>query len=218
MRASTIYNPVDVTLPPGDAVIDPDNVVFFSSPNKGLKFALDVFRAMRARIPTLRLLVANPGYRTEGSIDIEGVQDLGAQPQHRLHAYVRNALATLAPNWRIPETFGLVFAESLALGTPVLTHDCGAALEVVGDPRQVLPFPWPARVYEAALGKFSPRWRRVPAIAGARLGLFDAYIERIRSWRSGERPRVGPDPRFQLTRVTEQWRTLLECTAGRTCL
>jgi len=209
VRASTIYNPVNVTLPPGDAVIDPDTIVYFSSPNKGLKLALDVFRAMRARIPALRLLVANPGYRTEGSIDIEGVQDLGAQPQHQLHAHVRGALATLAPNWRIPETFGLVFAESLALGTPVLTHDCGAALEVIGDPQQVLRFPWTGRVYEAVLGELSPRWRRVPAIAAARLGLFDVYIERIQSWRSGRRPHVSADPRFQLTRVTEQWRSLL---------
>jgi glycosyltransferase involved in cell wall biosynthesis len=125
VRASTIYNPVNVTLPPGDAVIDPDTIVYFSSPNKGLKLALDVFRAMRARIPALRLLVANPGYRTEGSIDIEGVQDLSGNPSiNCMPTYA--ARSQLAPNWRIPETFGLVFAESLALGTPVLTHDCGA--------------------------------------------------------------------------------------------
>jgi len=209
VRASTIYNPVVVTMAPGDSVIDPDTLVFFSSPNKGLKFALDAFRAMRARIPALRLRVANPGYRTEGSIDIEGVQYLGAQPPHRLHGYVRSALATFAPNWLIPETFGLVFAESLALGTPVLTHDCGAAHEVIGDPRQVLPIPWSARLYEAAFSGFSPRWRRVPALAGARLGLFDAYIERIRAWRTGQRPRVSADPRFELARVTEQWRSRL---------
>jgi glycosyltransferase involved in cell wall biosynthesis len=206
---STIYNPIDDSLAPDGSIVDPDTLVFFSSPNKGLKFALDAFRAMRARMPELRLLVANPGYRAQGSIDIDGVLDLGPLPQNRLHAHVRTALATFAPNWLIPETFGLVLAESLALGTPVLTHDSGAALEVVRDPRQVLPVPRAARLYEAMFSGLSPRWRRVPAYAAARLGLFDTYIERIRTWRSGDRPRVGPDSRFRLSRITAQWRSLL---------
>ena len=214
VRASTIYNPVDDSLAPDDSVVDPDTLMFFSSPNKGLKFALDAFRAMRARMPSLRLLVANPGYRDEGSIDIAGVVNLGPQPQHRLHVDVRSALATFAPNWLIPETFGLVYAESLALGTPVLTHDCGAALEIIGDARQVLPIARSARVYEAVFGKLPPHWRRFPASAAARLGLFDAYVERIRSWRLGDRPRVGLDPRFRLTRVAAQWRSLLGEVAG----
>jgi glycosyltransferase involved in cell wall biosynthesis len=209
LSTSTIYNPVDDALAPDDSIVDPDTLVFFSSPNKGLNFALDAFRAMRARIPTLRLLVANPGYRAEGRIDFNGVLNLGPLPQHRLHAYVRTALATFAPNWRIPETFGLVFAESLALGTPVLTHDCGAALEVVGDTRQVLPIPRAARIYEAMFSGLPTRWRSIPASVAAQLGLFDSYVERIHSWRGGDRPRVGPDPRFRLTRIAAQWRSLL---------
>ena len=124
-----------ISLAPDDSVVDPDTLIFFfSSPNKGLKFALDAFRAMRARMPSLRLLVANPGYRDEGSIDIAGVVNLGAQPQHRLHAArTQAALATLAPNWRIPETFGLVFAESLALGTLVPTYDAVRISKTIGD-------------------------------------------------------------------------------------
>jgi hypothetical protein len=200
---------VEDSLQPDDSAVDPDTLVFFSSPNKGLRFALDAFRGMRARLPTLRLLVANPGYHAAGQIDIEGVLNLGPQPRPRLHAQVRRALATFAPNWRIPETFGLVFAESLALGTPVLTHDCGAALEVIGDTRQVLPVPLAGRAYELFFGRFSPRWRRLPAALAARSGLFEAYLERIESWRRGERPRVRPDPRFQLSRVAQQWRALL---------
>jgi hypothetical protein len=43
----------------------------------------------------------------------------------------------------------------------------------------------------------------------ARLGLFDAHIDRIAEWRAGARPRVGPDPRFRLTHIAEQWRALL---------
>jgi len=108
----------------------------------------------------------------------------------------------------IPETFGLVFAESHALGTPVLTHDCGAALEVVGDPRQVLPLTPAYRLYEAAVGSLPPRWRRLPARLAASAGLFDAILTHPRLARR-ERPRTGPDPRFRLSTVTEQWRALL---------
>lgn len=210
LRVSTIYNPVEDSLVPDDSAVDPDTLVFFSSPNKGLRFALDAFGAMRARMPALRLLVANPGYYSEPLVDVEGVRNLGSQPPQRLHVHVRGSLATFAPNWRIPETFGLVFAESLAVGTPVLTHDCGAALEVIGDPRQVLPVAPAARVYQALCGAMPTHWRRIPAVAAARLGLFDIYIDRVIAWRRGERPLVKPDPRFRLSHIAAQWRALLE--------
>lgn len=209
VHTRTIYNPVDDSLAPDGSPVDTNTLIFFSSPNKGLKFALDAFRALRADLPRLRLLVANPGYKTELRINIDGVVVLGAQSQPRLHAEVRGALCTFAPNFRIPETFGLVFAESLALGTPVLTYDCGAASEVIGDSRQVMPVTLAGRIYESAFGMLAPGWRYAPARAAARLGLFDACVERVTSWRSGERPRVGPDSRFALSRVADQWRILL---------
>ena len=140
---------------------------------------------------------------------LEGVEYLGAQPQARIHHEVRGALCTFFPNFVIPETFGLVFAESHALGTPVLTHDCGAALEVVGDPRQVLPVAPASRRYEAALRHLRGPWRALPARLAAAAGLFDAYLERIAAWRAGARPHSAPDPRFRLSTVAAQWRTLL---------
>ena len=36
LRVSTIYNPVEDSLVPDDSAVDPDTLVFFSSPNKGL--------------------------------------------------------------------------------------------------------------------------------------------------------------------------------------
>ena len=209
VRALTIYNPVDDTLMPDGTAVDERKLVFFSSPNKGLNFTLDAFSALKRRMPDLRLVVGNPGYKAGGDTRRAGVEFLGPQPQARMHGEVRSALCTFFPNFVIPETFGLVFAESRALGTPVLTHDCGAALEVIGDPRQVLPLTPAYRLYEAAVGGLPPSWRRLPARRAASAGLFDAYIERIRAWRGGERPRTGPDPRFRLSTVTEQWRALL---------
>jgi glycosyltransferase involved in cell wall biosynthesis len=209
VRAHTIYNPIDDVLAPDGSPVDPDKLVFFSSPNKGLKFTLDAFRALRRQMPALRLVVGNPGYKIRKSVVIDGVEYLGPQPQTRIHAEVRTALCTFFPNFVIPETFGLVFAESNALGTPVLTHDCGAAAEVIGDRSQILPVKAGHRVYEALLSNVSSGWRAGPAWIAASLGLFDAYAERIRAWRSGGRPHVGPDPRFRLATITERWRALL---------
>jgi len=209
VRVHTIYNPIDDTLAPDGSPVDQNKLVFFSSPNKGLKFTLDAFRALRRQMPGLRLVVGNPGYKVRKSVLVEGVEYLGPQPQARIHAEVRTALCTFFPNFVIPETFGLVFAESNAVGTPVLTHDCGAAAEVIRDRSQILPVTVGDRLYEGLLSHLSPHWRAGPARVAASLGLFNAYAERIGAWRSGARPSVGPDPRFRLATVVEQWRALL---------
>jgi len=208
-RAVTIYNPVDEALVPDGSPIDERKLVFFSSPNKGLAYSLDAFRALRRRMPDLRLQVGNPGYKIRRSAVIEGVEYLGPQPQERIHNEVRSALCTFYPNFVLPETFGLVFAESKAVGTPVLTHDCGAATEIVGDPQQVLPVTFAERAYETALRKFSPSWRGGAARLADSLGLFDVYVDRIRAWRSGARPVAAPDPRFHLRVVANRWREIL---------
>jgi glycosyltransferase involved in cell wall biosynthesis len=209
LQTQTIYNPIDDALAPDGSGIDPTKLVFFSSPNKGLKFTLDAFRAMRRQMPDLRLVVGNPGYKVRKSVLIEGVEYLGPQPQARMLAEVRTALCTFFPNFVIPETFGLVFAESNAVGTPVLTHDCGAAVEVLGDRSQILPVTAGDRMYETLLHNVSPGWRATPARLAESLGMFDVYAERIRAWRNGGRPNVGPDPRFRLATVAQQWRALL---------
>jgi glycosyltransferase involved in cell wall biosynthesis len=209
VSACTIYNPVDDDLQPDGSPVDERKLVFLSSPNKGLKFTLDAFRAVRRALPDMRLLVGNPGYKAQRAARLDGVEFLGAQPQPRIHAEVRTALCTFFPNFVIPETFGLVFAESRALGTPVLTHDCGAALEVLADPAQVLPVTAAGRLYEGLLGGCPTRCRRWPARLAAGLGLFDTYVERIGAWRAGGRPVTGPDPRFRLSTVTQRWRDVL---------
>jgi glycosyltransferase involved in cell wall biosynthesis len=207
--ACTIYNPVEDALLPDATPVDERKLVFFSSPNKGLDFALDAFAALRRDMPDLRLLVGNPGYKPGERSARAGVEFLGALPQQQVHREVRSALCTFFPNFVIPETFGLVFAESHALGTPVLTHDCGAAREVVRDSEQLLPLPAGARLYEALAARLPQRWRAGPARLAAAAGLFDLYRARIRAWRAGGRPQVAPDPRFRLSQITAQWRALL---------
>lgn len=209
LEVCRIYNPVDDALVPDGARVDPAKLLFFSSPNKGLRFTLDAFRALRRRMPELRLCVANPGYKSLSSGRIDGVEWLGSLPHARVLAEARTALCTFSGNFVIPETFGLVFAESHAVGTPVMTPDCGAAAEVLGDPAQLLPVSLAQRTYEAALRRLPPQLRTAPARLADRCGLFDRYIERIASWRAGARPQVGPDPRFRLSAVAAEWRALL---------
>ncbi len=204
-----IYNPVDDAIVPDGTPVDPTKLLFLSSPNKGLRFALDAFRALRRRMPDLRLCVGNPGYKNFAAAATPGVEWLGSMPHARVLAEARAALCTFSPNFVIPETFGLVFAESHAVGTPVLTYDCGAAREVLGDVHELLPVTWAQRAYEAPLHRLDPRWRAVPALLADRFGLFDRCIERIRAWREGGRPHVGPDPRFRLSVIVGEWRSHL---------
>ena len=210
LAVERIYNPVDDAIVPDATPVDSDKLVFLSSPNKGLRFALDAFRALRRRMPELRLCVANPGYKSFAAAGIAGVEWLGSLPHARVLAETRAALCTFSPNFVIPETFGLVFAESHAVGTPVLTYDCGAAREVLGAGDELLPLSWAQRAYEAPLHRLEPRWRALPALAADCLGLFDRCIERIARWRDGARPRVGPAPRFRLSVIAGEWRRHLE--------
>src|SRR5437762_3266287 len=71
LRVRRIYNPVDDRLVPDGSPVDPTKLVFFSSPNKGLLFTLDAFRALRRSIPDLRLCVANPGRSEEHTSELQ---------------------------------------------------------------------------------------------------------------------------------------------------
>jgi glycosyltransferase involved in cell wall biosynthesis len=204
-----IYNPVDDALVPDGTAVDERKLVFFSSPNKGLAYTLDAFATLRRQMPDLRLVVGNPGYKLQDSAAAAGVEFLGPQPHARMLSEVRSALCTFFPNFVIPETFGLVFAESHAVGTPVLTHDCGAALEVLGDREEVLPLGNASRIYETLLHSMPGAWRRSPARLAAAAGLFEPYAARIRAWRQGGRPHVAPDPRFRLSGIAHEWQSLL---------
>jgi glycosyltransferase involved in cell wall biosynthesis len=208
VRVRTIYNAIEDTLAPDESTVDPSKLVFFSSPNKGLAYTLDAFHALHREMPDLRLYVGNPGYKQLHRLKIRGVEWLGALPNAQILAEVRTALCVFYPNFVLPETFGLVFAEANAVGTPVLTHACGAAEEVIADSRQILPVLRSQRSYEYTARVLPLTWRHVSARYAAKLGVFEPYIERIHAWRNGKRPRPGPDSRFRFASIAERWRAL----------
>jgi glycosyltransferase involved in cell wall biosynthesis len=185
-----IYNPVDESLGPDGTAIDSDKLVFFS--NKGIAQVLSAFLQVRGAIPHLRLHVAGNSLqeamrssrRIVRLLAQPGVTVLGRLPQHELLRHVREALCVFYPQSAYAETFGLVFAESNAVGTPVLAHDFGAAREVLSSAEQL--------------------------IDGADS---QAVIDRLRAWRDGARPKVLLRPAFRASAVVTEWRRLLGASA-----
>lgn len=109
------------------------------NPNKGVEDA--ILAARMANVP-LRLFgpVDDAPYfvdRIEPLLNAE-IQFFGAVSRERLRDEMASASAVLVtPKW--DEPFGLVAAEAMACGTPVLAYDRGALREVVGPGGIVVP-------------------------------------------------------------------------------
>lgn len=172
-----IYNPIADDLNPDGTPVDKNKLVFFSSPHKGLTHVLEIFANLRSFNPDFRLYVANPGYL---DCDLEdkfpGVVSVGKLPHHNALKQVRESLCVFYPNYVFPETFGLVFAEANAVGTPVITHPIGAATEVLSHPYETLDCRNPK-----------------------------AVIDRVMAWYNGDRPRVRANEKFRLSNVIKSW-------------
>ena len=208
LQTRVIFNPIADALSPARE-FDADKLVFLSSPNKGLRYALIAFQAIRRALPSLRFCVANPGYRADARMELPGVQWLGTLTPAQTMEQAASALCVFMPNFLLPETFGLVFAEANAVGTPVLAHDCGAAREVLHAANPVLPVRLRQRQFALAMRALGWRAPRIAATVGSRMGVFDEYLELLQTWRSGQRPRVDGSARFRLSRVAQDWRALL---------
>jgi glycosyltransferase involved in cell wall biosynthesis len=207
-----VYNPVDVTdAPDGARPTDPNKLVFFSSPHKGLDYTLTIFKQLRARNKHLRLFIANPGYLPSTSNNSPGIVNLGAVPHSVIMEHVSTALCTFYPNYVYPETFGLALGESNALGTPVLTHNIGAAEEVLNGPDQFIRVPAVRNLADSVF------WRMPSLRAGGEaslglLGFSKGYRERIERWQEDGRPAVAGRPEFSTENVVQAWRAVLSAT------
>ena len=166
------HNPIDAGLAPYcHQARDPHKLVFFSSPYKGIEHVLARFAEAYAANPRLRLHVADPGYiRNFDASQLEhpGIVRLGSLPQSEVMRHVREALCVFYPQYKRPETFGLVYAEANAVGIPVLAHDFGAAREVLS----IANPPLDARDHKAVLGTLN-RWVAEGAPAVSSDGRFD---------------------------------------------
>jgi len=121
-----------------DRSFDPYKLSFFSSPHKGLERVLTLFTELHKRESKYQLYISNPGYFANREDLPEGVVQLGVLSHKDAIESIRTSLCTFYPNNTFPETFGLVYAESNAVGTPVLCHDIGAAKEIITTPQQMV--------------------------------------------------------------------------------
>lgn len=129
-----IYSPVDescYSYPPVEKV-DPFQLVWMSSPHKGLDKALDVFKELQEKDSRFKLIVFNPGYWYETQRPSRNVIYLPKATRKVMRSVVAHSLCLFYPT-DFQETFGLVAAEANCLRVPVATYSVAALQESVGN-------------------------------------------------------------------------------------
>lgn len=178
-----IYNPIADDLAPDTSTVFHRKLVFFSSPHKGLEQALNILESLHRFDSTYELHIANPGYFKSYNGKRHGVVNHGKLTHDKVIEQVRGALCVLHPNFVFPETFGIVTAESLAVGTPILTTPFGATREVMGENGKYLI--------------------KTPDLK--------PWVDRILQWGNGERPVMqAPNPEFRLSAVLTKWERMFQ--------
>lgn len=180
-----LHNPIDDRLgTKQDIIRDRYKLVFFSSPCRGIEYVLTVFKKIRERNSAFYLIVADPGYSQNfdpSILDVPGVVKVGSLPHHEVMKHVQESLCVLYPQYKQPETFGLIYAEANALGVPVLAHDFGAAREVLVSNNP------PIDAHD-----------------------MDAVVNTLMGWSQDGGPVVQANPKFALSRVTSRWSEFLK--------
>jgi glycosyltransferase involved in cell wall biosynthesis len=174
-----LYNPIEDDLNPNDTPVNQQQMIFTSSPYKGLGETLRLFTALSHHFPDYELLIVSPDKLEKNLTLPKQARFLQPLPPRLLAQHIRESFCVFYPQTERVETFGLVYAEANALGTPVLAHDFGAAREVLSDTSQL--------------------------INGHDI---NTIINKITQWRE-KRPVPSAKPEFRLSRVMETWSSLL---------
>ena len=131
---ATVYNGIDLSnltfrAEPGE------NLVFYGRihPDKGLHLAIET--AQKVGMPLIVAgIIQDQAYFDDCARHFDGAQIryIGPVDPVQRDALLKEALAVLHLN-TIPERFGLVMAESMAAGVPVVAMDLGSCREVIRD-------------------------------------------------------------------------------------
>jgi glycosyltransferase involved in cell wall biosynthesis len=107
---------------------------------KGMHYAVSALVRLRPDPPDAALVIVGEGEergRLEALAGSLGLGDrvllVGGQPRERVAKYLAAADVFLFPTERA-ESFGIVLAEAMACGVPVIATDAGAVREVMGRP------------------------------------------------------------------------------------
>jgi glycosyltransferase involved in cell wall biosynthesis len=160
---------------------DSNKLLFFSSPNKGLDQVYKCFEFVNNRLPELKLYIANPGYKnSEELTSNKNIVILGSLPHDQMMQQVASSLCVFYPQDSFAETFGLIYAEANAYGTPVLAYDLGSAREILDDNNPLID----ANDYD-----------------------YDAIYELIKAWQK-KFPQVQYNQAFSDESILNQWQVL----------
>jgi glycosyltransferase involved in cell wall biosynthesis len=145
--------PFDSNSPEVPAKPWPPVLAYTSTPFRGLNVLLDIFPAIRARIPGTRLKVFSSlrvyqipeqqdltahGELYERCRRTDGVDYVGSVSQPRLADELRSINALAYPN-TFPETFCVSAIEALASGCRIVTTDLGALPETTANFADLVP-------------------------------------------------------------------------------
>ncbi|HEY4562229.1 MAG TPA: glycosyltransferase family 4 protein, partial [Thermoanaerobaculia bacterium] len=101
---------------------------------KGFDLLLEAFDRVRAAHPAVRLRLVGPRGDAAPLLDrrgLEGIDVLGPMPQPALAAELRRADVLVLPSRN--DSYGMVVAEALAAGTPVLVSEMVGAKDLVSE-------------------------------------------------------------------------------------
>lgn len=183
IKMSYIYNPIDDKIVPNKTKYDKNKLLFLSSPHKGLDMVMSKFKNLKNNFPDLKLHIANPGYLQGTVTESEDIKVLGELKHSDVIKELRSAFCLFFPNpdYFTRETFGIVFAEANAVGTPVLTHAHGGAIEILSDS--------PQQLIDVRDDKM----------------MFNTFDY----WYNKERPTVKLNKNFRLSSVLKDWKEIL---------
>lgn len=132
-KITYVYNPIDDKVYNDTSrKVDPNLMVWAASPHKGLDEALGTYKKIYSKLPNMKLLIYNPGYMKGEYIANPGVLYNGPTAGQNVRHNMRKALCTFYPT-KFEDTFGLVAAESNAVGTVTACYASGALPEIIGD-------------------------------------------------------------------------------------
>lgn len=116
----------------------------FEEPRKGVELLLGALPAIAKALPNARILIAGPGQGLDLMQSVppnlrSRLEFLGRLSEEEKAIFLRSIDIYVAPNTG-GESFGIILAEAMAAGTPIVASDIPAFLNVLGSGRFGLTF------------------------------------------------------------------------------
>lgn len=184
-----IYYAVDPDFTPDAEIpVDSNKLLFFSTPDKGLKMTLKHFKEVLKYAPDFKLYIAGAPREVIEKHDLDkdilhsdSVEILGRLTKEEIIRHLRDSFCVFYPQNVHPETFGRVYIESNCIGTPMLAHPYGSMMEVVDNEEQFV-----------------------------NAGDSKEVVEKLLDWKKNGRPKVFCKKEFQLENIVQRWNDILE--------